>query len=136
MMEVKIAPSYNVVLRERTLEIEGPLRTTSFTSARVVFGVLPGVRETITGCGAGQGRDEEAYEVFDTFVVSQPAETKWAVVAEGLGEQELMLKDADEHPFRAHREWSEAKDRQLGGLGHNVASVRFDATVTLTHTPS
>jgi hypothetical protein len=136
MMEVALSPSFGVVLRERTVEVEGPLRTTSFISARVIFGELPGARESINGCGPGQGRDEMAYEVFDTFVVSQPKETNWAMYEEGLGEQELMLKDSDEHPFRAHREWSEVQVKQLSPSGPVKAEVRFDATVTLTHTPS
>jgi hypothetical protein len=137
MMEVPLMPSYAIVLRERTIEVEGPLRTVAFLSGRVLFDELKGTNGSYS-CSSEEESfrgPDSAEQVIHVFQRSQPPFTSWERTAEGLGPQEVELSDATVEPFTAKRDWSVARVVETTDSGYTESNVKHEATITLTHSP-
>jgi hypothetical protein len=121
----------------RKITIEGPLETYSFKSAGLLFDTFEGTRETIKDSCGGGGRDETAVDVLGYFLQAQPPDTGWRFTSEGfLSPYVVALRDPTSLPLTARREWQTARVIKRDAVGNIDGSVKWNATILLTHTPA
>ena len=134
-MAIPVLPNFNVWLPARTIKVVGPMQTGAFLFANVRFHDFHTPSMVFTSpCrfNVVTGRDGIAGQVLSTWLLAQSDEMAWEFTEDGLTTQDVRLTEGTLSPFRARREWQQARDVKVQ---NGDAGVRWDGTITLTHTP-